>query len=112
MAFVEVIGPYAEKDAARGGGRARGFALNRRVTIMTTPFILAATLLAITAMVCFAATRAWRGWLELKRLEIAAAQMPVGAEATEDEDISVRIELAAVRERLRKLEALASVVEL
>lgn len=79
---------------------------------MTTPLILAATLLAITAMVCVAATRAWRGWLELKRLELAAARMPADADAAEDEDISVRIELAAVRERLRKLEALASVVEL
>lgn len=79
---------------------------------MTTPLILAATLLAITAMVCFAATRAWRGWLELKRIELAAASLPADAEAAEDEDISVRIELAAVRERLRKLEALASVVEL
>lgn len=110
MAFVEAIGPYAEKDAAGGDGRARGFALDRRVTIMTTPLILAATLLAITAMVCFAATRAWRGWLALKRLELAAARLPAGD--PEDEDISVRIELAAVRERLRKLEALASVVEL
>lgn len=110
MAFVEAIGPYAEKDAARGGGRARGFALDRR-GIMTTPFLLAATLIAITAMVSIAATRAWRGWLELKRLEIAARAIP-DAEAAEDEDISVRIELAAVRERLRKLEALASVVEL
>jgi hypothetical protein len=78
---------------------------------MTTPLILAATLIAITAMVCFAATRAWRGWLELKRLELAARAVP-DAEAAEDEDIAVRIELAAVRERLRKLEALASVVEL
>lgn len=79
---------------------------------MTTPLILAATLLAITAMVCFAATRAWRGWLALKRLELAAARLPADTDNPEDEDISVRIELAAVRERLRKLEALASVVEL
>ena len=76
---------------------------------MTAPLIYAAAALAITAMLCLAAGRAWRGWLELKRLELAAgAESP---EAAEDE-IGVRIELAAVRERLKKLEAIASGVEL
>jgi hypothetical protein len=75
---------------------------------MTTIVILAATALAMTAMLCLAAGRAWRGWLELKRLELAAhaeAEPP-------DADIGVRIELAAVRERLKKLEEIASGVEL
>ena len=76
---------------------------------MTTIVILAATALAVTLMICVAATRAWRGWLELKRLELASRQVP--SEAAEDE-IGVRIELAAVRERLKKLEAIASGVEL
>ena len=76
---------------------------------MTASLILAATALGITAMLCFAATRAWRGWLDYKRLELAAR--PAGSEAAEDE-IGVRIELAAVRERLKKLEAIASGVEL
>jgi hypothetical protein len=76
---------------------------------MDATLILAATSLAIAAMVCLAASRAWRGWLELKRLELAArADTP----AVEDEGIGVRIELAAVRERLKKLEAIASGVEL
>jgi len=79
---------------------------------MTTTMILAATALAITAMLCLAAGRAWRGWLDLKRLELAAREAaPETAEAAEDE-IGVRIELAAVRERLKKLEAIASGVEL
>ena len=79
---------------------------------MTASLIYAATALTITAMLCFAAGRAWRGWLELKRLELAArAESPEAAEAAEDE-IGVRIELAAVRERLKKLEAIASGVEL
>ena len=56
---------------------------------MDSTFILAATSLGIAAMVCIAAGRAWRGWLDLKRLE-----------------------LASVRERLKKLEAIASGVEL
>lgn len=76
---------------------------------MTAALIYAATALAITAMLCLAASRAWRGWLELKRLELAAtAETP---ETAEDE-IGVRIELAAVRERLKKLEAIAAGVEL
>ena len=76
---------------------------------MTASLIDAATALAITAMLCLAAGRAWRGWLELKRLELAAATAePEGAE----DDIGLRIELAAVRERLKKLETIASGVEL
>jgi hypothetical protein len=76
---------------------------------MTAALIYAATALAITAMLCLAIGRAWRGWLELKRLELAAkTEAP---EAAEDE-IGVRIELAAVRERLKKLEAIAAGVEL
>jgi hypothetical protein len=80
---------------------------------MTSTLILAATILAVTAMVCIAAARAWRGWLDLKRLELAARKAPSDAvqEAAED-DVGVRIELAAVRERLKKLEAIASGVEL
>ena len=39
---------------------------------MTATLILAATALAITAMLCLAASRAWRGWLDYKRLELAA----------------------------------------
>ncbi len=75
---------------------------------MSTTLILAATMIAITAMLCLAATRAWQGWLELKRLELGARH---GAAITED-DVGLRIELAAVRERLKKLEEIASGVEL
>ncbi len=73
---------------------------------MSTTLILAATGLAITAMICLAATRAWQGWLDLKRLELGArADIP-------EEDVGLRIELAGVRERLKKLEEIASGVEL
>ena len=77
--------------------------------MLTTSLIFAATAFAITAMVCLAAGRAWRGWLDLKRLELASRRS--APEAAEDE-VGVRIELAAVRERLKKLEAIASGVEL
>lgn len=76
---------------------------------MNTTLILAATALAITAMLCLAGLSAWRGWLELKRLELirgdADAERP-------DSDVGLRIELAAVRERLKQLEEIASGVEL
>ena len=77
---------------------------------MLTNLTLAATALAITAMLCLAATRAWKGWLELKRLELAARAAPPAA--VDDDGVGLRIELADVRERLKKLEAIASGVEL
>ena len=76
---------------------------------MTPSLILAATSLAITAIVCLAGLRAWNGWLSLKRLELDRARP---AEEAEESDVGVRIELAAVRERLKRLEAIASGVEL
>ncbi len=74
---------------------------------MTELIILAATALGITAMLCLAASRAWRGWLDYRRLELAARQPEA-----EQPDVGLRIELAAVRERLKKLEEIASGVEL
>lgn len=81
---------------------------------MTTTLIFAATALGVTAMLCAAGLRAWRGWLELKRLELAHRQRAPDADAVEaaEDEIGLRIELAAVRERLKKLEAIAGGVEL
>ena len=56
---------------------------------------LGACLIGI-ALASFAALRGWRDWLELKRLELAAPARPAGG----------RIELAALRERVRRLEAI------
>jgi hypothetical protein len=56
--------------------------------------------------------RAWQGWLDLKARELdrAAASM---TRAEEGSGIgTARIELADLRERVRKLEAIASGVEL
>ena len=77
---------------------------------MISTLILAGTILVATALLCLTASRAWRGWLELKRLELAARVDPPGEAA--EEGIGLRIELADVRERLKKLEAIASGVEL
>ena len=74
---------------------------------MTTTLIIAGTVLAVTVTLCAVAMRAWRGWLDYKKLELASR-----CDAGPQEDVGVRIELAAVRERLKKLEAIASGVEL
>ena len=66
------------------------------------------TALGITAMLCFTAYRAMRDWLDLKRLELS--RRANGGDG--EEDVGLRIELAAVRERLKKLEAIANGVEL
>jgi len=76
---------------------------------MSMSLVLPATIVALAAMFCFAASRAWRGWLELKRLELEARD--AGPRPSEG-DVALRIELAAVRERLKRLERIADGVEL
>ena len=74
---------------------------------MNATLIIAGTVLAVTFMLCAAGLWAWRGWLKLRRLELASRTA-----VEPGEEVGVRIELAAVRERLKKLEAIASGVEL
>jgi hypothetical protein len=59
------------------------------------------------SMLLFAALKGWQGWLELKRLELSGPQPQrrVG-------DMAERIELADLKERIRKLESLASCIDL
>lgn len=69
----------------------------------------AAAALAITVTFAFAGLRAWRGWLDLRRYEIAQRR-----EADGDilgEAPATRIEMADIKERLRKLEAIATGVD-
>ena len=54
------------------------------------------------------ALRAWHGWLELRRLELGRDGPPPERQS----EIALRIELAAVKERLKRLEAIANGVEL
>ncbi|AMK19502.1 MULTISPECIES: hypothetical protein [Sphingobium] len=62
-------------------------------------------LLALT-IVALAALRGWSGWLELKRAELgrAGGETPPSANA--------RIEVADLKERIRKLEAIAAGVDI
>jgi hypothetical protein len=65
--------------------------------------------LAAIAMLCLSGLRAWRGWLELRREEIVTAR---DEEPAAKPEMGARIEMADVRERLRKLEAIARGVDL
>jgi hypothetical protein len=81
---------------------------------LIAPLSLAVSLVLVTALLCGAGLAAWRGWLELKRMELQAARKTPVADKVEpaDTDTGALIELAAVKERLRRLEAIASGVEL
>ena len=76
---------------------------------MTDPNIVLALASASLIAVGIASTailKGWNGWLEIKRLELTGARReglaPPGA----------RIELSDLKERVRKLEAIANGVEL
>ena len=56
----------------------------------------------------WAGLKAWHEWLELKRLELASGR----AEATMPPATGGRIELADLKERVRKLEAIAAGIDL
>jgi hypothetical protein len=62
-------------------------------------------LLALT-IAAFAGLKGWEGWLDLKRLELAGMRQEPKSPAME------RIEIADLKERIRKLEAIASCVDL
>ncbi len=77
---------------------------------MTDPMsiaAIAASLIAAIAIAAVACLKGWQGWLDLKRLELASgradAPMP---------HATGRIELADLKERVRKLEAIAAGIDL
>lgn len=75
-----------------------------------TMIIAAASLVGLT-IVATAVLRAWHGWLALKRQELERYHPHEGR----DEGSSLgaaRIELSDLKERIRKLEAIASGVDL
>jgi hypothetical protein len=78
------------------------------------PLSLAASLVLVAAIVCGAALAAWRGWLDLKRLELQARRAAPAADEEEpaESGAGALIELASMKERLRRLEAIANGVEL
>lgn len=85
--------------------------------MMDPVFVIAATCLVGISVVAFALLRAWQGWLDLKREELdrpahhgsqgPAPEIEGGAGVG-----AARIEMADLKERIKKLEAIASGVEL
>lgn len=71
--------------------------------------IIAAASLVGLCVTAFALLRAWQGWLALKQRELEALprEIETGVSAG-----AARIELSDLKERIRKLEAIASGVDL
>jgi hypothetical protein len=75
---------------------------------MTDPVTMMAAGSFAIAGLCLtsaAGLKAWRGWLDLKRLELAEANHR--QEAIAPAPAATRIELADLKERVRRLEAIA-----
>ena len=76
------------------------------MTEAMTVIALAGSGLAGLSIAAYAGLKGWQGWLDLKRLEIAGQRAPERGPAMD------RIEMADLRERIRKLESIASCVDL
>lgn len=68
---------------------------------------LSASLIVALGCASWAGLKAWSGWLELKKMELAQTFGDRGLHPA-----GGRIELADLRERVRKLEAIAAGIEL
>lgn len=68
--------------------------------------------LAGLAMVTAAGLSGWRGWLELKRQELDRRDAAEARDAAPIATAGSRIEIADLKERIRKLEAIAAGVDL
>jgi hypothetical protein len=78
---------------------------------MTDPYLsitIALAGLAAVAIITLGALRGWRGWLDLKRAEL----QHVRGELASPPSAGSRIEIADLKERIRKLEAIAAGVDL
>lgn len=73
----------------------------------TTLAMLAGFSLTGLALATAAALKGWQGWLDLKRLELAGHEQRSHRSPAMD-----RIELADLKERIRKLEKIADGVDL
>lgn len=77
---------------------------------MTDPLALAiiiSTTLVVVSIASIFALKGWQGWLDLKKLELSSGQ-----EASPYPVTGGRIELADLKERVRKLEAIAAGIDL
>jgi hypothetical protein len=74
---------------------------------MTTMTVAGAALAGL-GIATFAGLRGWQGWLEVRRLELAGS----APRAEPRSPAGDMIEVADLKERVRKLEAIAAVVDL
>lgn len=71
--------------------------------------LIAASLLGTVAILALASLRGWQGWLQLKNRELDLHRPEIERGAGHG---AARIELADLKERIRKLEAIAAGVDL
>jgi hypothetical protein len=74
--------------------------------------LIAACALIGLAVVCAALLRAWQGWLALKNRELELRRAGSYEVERGTREGAARIELADLKERIRKLEAIANGVDL
>lgn len=79
--------------------------------MMDADLLIAATALLALAIMTAAILTAWQGWLALKNRELELRRLPPEMENGSAEGMA-RIEIANLKERIRKLEAIASGVDL
>jgi hypothetical protein len=72
-----------------------------------TMAVLAASMLIGLAAASWAGLKAWNGWLELKKMELTQVISDRGLPPA-----TGRIEIADLRERVRKLEAIAAGIDI
>ena len=78
---------------------------------MTEPLItlmMSGTALLGLGILAFAGLKGWQGWLELKRMELTSAQTRPAAHG----GMAERIEMADLKERIRKLENIAACIDI
>ena len=79
--------------------------------MMEIDMLVAATTLVALAITAGAVLLGWQGWLALKNRELEMRRLPPEMENGSLEGMT-RIEIADLKERIRKLEAIASGVDL
>ena len=72
-----------------------------------TMAVLGTSVLAGMSAAAWAGLKAWNGWLELKKMELAQVAGDRGLPPA-----TGRIEIADLRERVRKLEAIAAGIDI
>ncbi len=79
--------------------------------MMEVDMLIAGTALVGLVVMAGAALTGWQGWLALKNRELELRRTPPEMENGSAEGMA-RIEIADLKERIRKLEAIASGVDL